>query len=99
MGVDIAEAAGGLIVRQREARGAGFGPKTRNRAIVARFRARRVKRRGRGVPGGDGCGWVSRRQRVGYLLANARPGGGVWAKNPKPSNLGSVSGAPRETAM
>jgi hypothetical protein len=45
MGVDIAEAAGGLIVRQREARGAGFGPKTRNRAIVARFRARRVKRR------------------------------------------------------
>jgi hypothetical protein len=45
MEVDIAEAAGGLIVRQREARGAGFGPKTRNRAIVARFRARRVKRR------------------------------------------------------
>ena len=45
MGVDIAEAAGGLIVRQREARGAGFGPKTRNQAIVAQFRAHCVKQR------------------------------------------------------
>ena len=45
MRVDIAEAAGGLIVRQREARGAGFGPKTRNRVIVAWFRVRHVKRR------------------------------------------------------
>ena len=45
MGVDIVEAAGGLNVHQREARGPGFGPKTRNRAIVARFRARCVKQR------------------------------------------------------
>src|ERR1700691_4996856 len=99
MGVDIAEAAGGLIVRQREARGAGFGPKTRNRAIVARFRVRRRKRRCRVVPGGNRCGWVSRRQRVGYVFANARPGGGVWAQNPQTTNLGSASRAPRETAM
>ena len=83
MGVDIAEAAGGLIIDQREARGAGFWPKTRNRAIVARFRARHVKRRSRVVPGGNRCRWISRRWQVGYAFANARPGGGFWAQKPE----------------
>jgi len=36
---------------------------------------------------------------VGYVFANVRPEGGVWAKNLKPSNLGLVSGTLRETAM
>jgi hypothetical protein len=83
MGVDIVEAAGGLIVGQREARGARFWPKTPNRAIVARFRARRVKRQCRVVPGGNRCGWISRRRQVGYAFANARPGGGFWAQKPE----------------
>jgi len=59
MGVDIVEVAGGLIIRQCEAMGAGFGPKTRNRVIVARFRARRVKQWCRVVPGGNRCRWAT----------------------------------------
>jgi hypothetical protein len=55
MGVDIVEVARGLIVRQREARGARFGPKTRNQAIVTRFWAR-LKQQCRMVPGSNRCG-------------------------------------------
>jgi hypothetical protein len=50
--VNRMEAVGGLRVRQREA---GFGPETRNRAFVARFRAHRVKRQYGVVVGGGGC--------------------------------------------
>jgi hypothetical protein len=74
-----------------------FGPKTRNRA-VARFWVCRVKQRCRAMTGGAGWGLISWRQRVGYAFANARPGGGVWAKNPKLSDRGSVSGPPGKTA-
>ena len=51
------------------------------------------------VTGGSGCGLVSQRRRVGHAFANARPGSGVWAKNPKPSDRGSVSGLPGKTAV
>jgi len=39
------------------------------------------------------------RRKGGCAFANARPGGRIWAKNPKPSIRGSVSGAPCETAV
>ena len=54
---------GGGVAVQLETRGSGrgFGPKTRNRAVVAQFRARRVKRQ-RGMMGRGGgmvccCCW------------------------------------------
>ena len=97
MGVDIAEGAGGLIVRQREARGPGFGPKTQNRAIVARFRACRVKRRWGVVVGGGGCGPKARKWRGGCVSANAR--GRDLGQNPKLSCRGSVTGVPCERAV
>ena len=99
MRVDITKVAGGLCVRQCEAGGWVLGPKTRNRAFVARFRVCRVKWSCRVVTGGSGCGLVSRRWRVGHAFANARPGGGFWAKNPKPSFRGSVSGVSREMEL
>ena len=54
MRIDITKAAGGPRVRQCEAGERGLGPKTRNQAIVARFRACLVKRRYGGVAGGGG---------------------------------------------
>jgi hypothetical protein len=87
MGVAIMEAAGGLIAGQCEARGAGFWPKTQNQAIVARFQACHMKRRCRVVPGGNRCRWKSRRWQVGYVFANARPGGGFWAQKPETEHL------------
>ena len=62
MQVDIARVVGGLCVRQR---GAGFGPKNRNRAFVARFRACCMKWPCRAMTGGGGWGLISRRRRVG----------------------------------
>ena len=73
--------------------------KTRNRAVVARFRARRAK-------------WQWRTMRRGGMVVHTRwwwwwggafakreAGDGVWAKNAKPSCCGSVSDAPCEMAM
>jgi hypothetical protein len=65
---------------------------------VARFQGCRVKRRRGVMVGGGGCGLISWRQRGCSAFANARPGGGFGAKNPKPSVCGSVSGVPCETA-
>jgi hypothetical protein len=39
------------------------------------------------------------RQQGARAFANARLGSGVWAKNPKPSVRGSISGVPCETAV
>jgi len=77
--------------------GGGVGPKTRNRGFVARFRGRHVKRRCGVMLGGGGCGSMTWRLWGG--CANVRPGGEIWAKNPKPSVRCSVSGAPCETAV
>jgi hypothetical protein len=66
---------------------------------VARFRACRVKRRSGVMMGGGGRGLVAWWQQGGCPFANARPGGGGWAKNPKSSVCGSVSGTPCEMAV
>ena len=50
--------------------------------------------------GGGGCRWITwRRGWRGYAFANVGPGGGFWAKNPKPCFRGSVLGVPHETAV
>ena len=36
---------------------------------------------------------------VGRCIGKREAGEGVWAKNPKPSRYGSVSGTPGKTAM
>jgi hypothetical protein len=53
--VNEMEAAGGLRVRQCEV-GGGFVPKTRNQAVVAWFRACRVKRQCQAMRGDGGHG-------------------------------------------
>jgi hypothetical protein len=75
--------------------GAGFGPKTQNRVFVAWFRGCRVKRRHGVMVQGGGWELVTYRRRGCCAFTNVRPGGGVWAKNLKPSVCGSVSGVPR----
>jgi hypothetical protein len=83
----------GLCGRQCEA---GFGPKTGNRAFVARFRACGMKQWCGAITGGSG--WHGGGG-GGCAFTNERPGGGIWAKNPNPSRRGSVSGVPCKTAV
>jgi hypothetical protein len=52
--------------------GVEFRPKTQNRALVARFRACRVKRRRGAMMGDGGCGWMAWRRRGSCAFANAR---------------------------
>ena len=68
---------------------------------MARLRACHVKRQWAVVLGGGGCGQMARRWRGGGGCAfdNARSGGKVWVKNPKPSTCGSISGVPCKTAV
>ena len=76
MRVDDVEAAGGLGIRQREARGRGLSQKPKNRAFVAQFRARHVKWRCGVMLGGGGCALIMWRRQGGCAFTNARPGGG-----------------------
>ena len=87
-------------MRSRNARqGKGFGPKNRNRTVVARFRARRVKRQQGMVGKGGGvmqwwCWlWCAR------PIGSTRGGKGVWDQSHKSERDGSVSGAPLEMAV
>jgi hypothetical protein len=92
-GVYEVAAVVGLCVREREA-ARGVWAKIRNRAVVARFKARRAKQR-RGMVHRGG---VAVRMRWwwwwwGCVLAKREAGRqGVWAKtrNPKPSRCGSI---------
>jgi hypothetical protein len=63
----------------------GFEPKTRNRALVAQFRVRRMKRRQRTVRrGGVEVGWWGVRGGCGggvVRLRNARRGRGLSQKD------------------
>jgi hypothetical protein len=79
--------------------GVGFGQKTRNHAFVAQFWACHVKQQCGVISGGDGCELMTLRQQGGCVLANARLGDGIWAKNPKLSICDSVSGAPCERVV
>ena len=76
MRVDNMEAAVGLRVRQREARGWRLSRKPENRAFVAGFRARRVKRQCGVMLRGGECAFTTWSWRWGCAFANARPGGG-----------------------
>ena len=58
----------------------GFRPKPRNRAVVARFQARRVERRCGEMRRGGGRGIMRRQRQGGCTFANARRGDGVWPK-------------------
>src|SRR5882762_4734843 len=91
---------GGGVAIQLETRGSGrgFGPKTRNRAVVARFRARRVKRQRGTMRRGGGMVLLWWWWWCGRPVGNTRLGEGVWVKNAKPSCHSSVSGTPCETA-
>jgi len=73
---------GGAARSQTRGQGVGCGPKIRNRALAARLRACRAKWRWAVVLGGGECGRMAQRRRGGWAFANARLGGGVWAKNP-----------------
>jgi hypothetical protein len=73
-------------------RGVGFEAKTRNRALMARFRVYHVKRWCGVALGGSGCMLMAWRWQGGCAFADVKPGGGMWAKNPKPSMCGLVSG-------
>ena len=81
----------GGVVRSRITRqGGGAWAETRNRAVMARFRAHHVEGRWGTVRGG---GAVARtRWWLGRAVAKHEEGRGVWVKNPKPSCRGSVSG-------
>jgi len=74
---------GGGVAVWLETRGSGrgFGPKTRNRAVVAWFRARRVKRQ-RGTMGRGG-GW-GRQGDGGSGVARWAAQAGVVGLGPKP---------------
>ena len=79
--------------------GGGGWAKTRNRAVMTRFNARRVEQRRGMVLGG---GVVARTRWWwwwGRVVAKHEEGRGVWVKIPKPSPCGSVSGAPCGTGM
>jgi hypothetical protein len=58
-----------------------------------------VKQRCGVVLGGSGCTLTAWMRQGSSTFANAKPGGGIWAKNPKPSVRGSVLGTPWETAV
>ena len=77
----------GLCVRQFEA---GFGPKTRNRAFVARFRVCGVKQWCGTITGGGGSEWMAWRQRRGLRLHQREAGGRDLGQKPEsePSWLG-----------
>jgi hypothetical protein len=82
----------GLCVRKREA-GGGAGGQIRGRrgtkpSAMARFRARRVKRRWRVMGGGGGVWWMRWWRWWGCAFANARQERG-WG--PKPQNRAIVA--------
>jgi hypothetical protein len=91
---------GGLGVRST-ARGrvAGSGLKVRNRAARARFRVRCCKRQLEVMERGGGLRKTRWLRWFGRPFDSARRGGGFWAKSPKLSHLGSVLGAPSQTAI
>jgi hypothetical protein len=97
--VDDVEAVGGLHVYQCEARGQGLSHKPENQAFVAQFWACLVKWWCGVTLGGGGCALMTRRRRWGCAFANVRAGGGIWARNLKPSACSSVSGVPCKTAV
>ena len=68
-------------------RGRGLGPKTQNRAAVARFRICHVKRRWRKVVGGGGVARTMQSRSRACAFANTRGGSGLGAKNLKPSAM------------
>src|SRR5882762_5841336 len=91
---------GGVAVRlETRGSGRGFGPKTRNRAVVARFRARHVKRQRGMMRRGGGMVLLLLWWWCGRLVGNTRLREGVWAKNAKLSCRSSVSGTPCKTAV
>jgi hypothetical protein len=90
---------GGAARSIMRGQGAGFGPKTRIRTFVAQLRACHAKWRWEAVLGGGGCDRMAQRWRGGCAFANARSGGGLWAKNTKPSTCRSVTGVPCEMAV
>ena len=85
--VDEMEAAGGLCIRQREARWRDLGQKIENRASVAWFQTRHVKWEYGVMLGVGGCELMRWRQWGGCTFANARPGSGIWAKKSKAERL------------
>jgi len=60
--------------------GVGFGPKPRNRAVMARFQACRVKRRYGAMQRGGGHGLIRQRQGWGLRVRQCEAGGGFGPK-------------------
>jgi hypothetical protein len=97
--VDGVEAVGGLRICQCKAKVRGLSHKPKNQVFVARFWAHRVKQQCGVTLGGGGCALMTWRRWWGCVFANVRPGGRIWARNPKPSAHSSVSGTLCKTAV
>jgi len=78
-GADEGVVVVGRCIRKREA-GEGFGLKGQNRAVVARFRVHRTKRRRGMVRRGGVVECMRWRRRWGCALAKREAGRGFWAK-------------------
>jgi len=95
--VDEVVVAGELCVRKREA-GEGAGANPTKPSAMARFRARRVKRRWRAMGGGGGRGGYGGGSR-GAARSQTRGRRGWGAKSDEIERDGSISGAPCKTTV
>jgi len=80
----IRHGRGGGCAFANARQGVGFGPKTRNRAVVARFWACRVKWRYGAMQRGGGHGLIRQRQGWGLRVRQCEAGGGLGQNQNKP---------------